>query len=187
MKRTKIINLYGGPGTGKSTTAAGLFSYLKQQGVNCEYVQEYAKDKAWEFGNSHKEENKNPPKVFLAQEYIFAKQHFRIRRCAEDVDIIVTDSPLLLGLVYMPEDFELPSLRNTIREAYSLYESIDIFLIREKAYNPKGRMQTEDEAKELDNVVRTMLNNEHIEHFVVNSDLNAVAEIAKILTNEGWI
>ena len=50
MKRTKIVNLYGGPGTGKSTTAAALFAEMKIRGVNCEYIQEYAKDKAWEFG-----------------------------------------------------------------------------------------------------------------------------------------
>lgn len=45
---TKVINLYGGPGTGKSSTAGMLFAHLKLRGVNCEYVQEYAKDAAWE-------------------------------------------------------------------------------------------------------------------------------------------
>ena len=30
---TTIINLYGGPGTGKSTSAAQLYAFLKQQGM----------------------------------------------------------------------------------------------------------------------------------------------------------
>ena len=35
-KDTLIINLIGGPGSGKSTTAAGLFYKLKQMGIDCE-------------------------------------------------------------------------------------------------------------------------------------------------------
>ena len=47
MKDTLIVNLYGGPGCGKSTGAAYLFSKLKMAGVDAEYVPEFAKDKVW--------------------------------------------------------------------------------------------------------------------------------------------
>ena len=171
--KTKVINLYGGPGTGKSTTAAALFAELKFQGVNCEYVQEYAKDKAWEFGTNHL----GVPKVFQAQEYIFGKQHFRLRRCAQDVDVIITDCPLFLGLVYMPEDFPIPSLRTAIREAYNMYDNLDIFLVRTKAYNPKGRFQTEEQAKGLDTVVRNVLDNQQVPYHVIESGREAVDQI----------
>lgn len=40
-----IIDLIGGPGSGKSTTAAGLFYKLKKLGYNCEMSLEFAKDK----------------------------------------------------------------------------------------------------------------------------------------------
>ena len=43
-KDTLIINLIGGPGSGKSTTAAGLFYKLKQMGIDCEMALEFAKD-----------------------------------------------------------------------------------------------------------------------------------------------
>jgi nicotinamide riboside kinase len=171
--KTKIVNMYGGPGTGKSTTAAGLFSELKMRNVNCEYVQEYAKDKAWEFGDTLLE----VPKVFQAQEYIFGKQHFRIRRCADDVEVIITDCPLLLGHVYMPPDFPIPSLRLAIREAYDLYDNLDIFLIRQKEYNPKGRLQTEPEAKELDTRVQSMLSIQEVDYKPVFAGRNAVEDI----------
>ena len=46
-----VINLVGGPGSGKSTTAAGLFFLMKIRGLRCELVTEYAKelsyDKNW--------------------------------------------------------------------------------------------------------------------------------------------
>lgn len=41
---TSVINLIGGPGSGKSTTAAGLFFRMKSMGVRCELVTEYAKE-----------------------------------------------------------------------------------------------------------------------------------------------
>ena len=38
-----VVNLFGGPGCGKSTTAAWLFNQLKERGINCEYVTEFPK------------------------------------------------------------------------------------------------------------------------------------------------
>jgi adenylate kinase family enzyme len=171
--KTKVINLYGGPGTGKSTTAAALFAELKLRGINCEYIQEYAKDRAWEFGTNHL----GVPKVLQAQEYIFGKQHFRMRRVAQDVEVIVTDCPLFLGLVYMPDDFPIPSLRDAIREAYDMYDNFDVFLHRTKTYNPKGRFQTEDEAKELDTVVRKVLEKQNVPYYEVYAGRSAVDNI----------
>jgi adenylate kinase family enzyme len=36
-----VVNLWGGPGSGKSTGACYIFAQLKLLGVNCEYVSEY--------------------------------------------------------------------------------------------------------------------------------------------------
>lgn len=181
--KTKVINLYGGPGTGKSTTAGAMFAEMKYRGINCEYVQEYAKDKAWEFGTNHL----GVPKVFQAQEYIFGKQHFRLRRCAQDVDIIVTDCPLFLGLIYIPEDFPIPSLRTAIREAYDMYDNLDIFLVRTKPYNTKGRFQTEEEAKDLDVDVKRMLEAQSVPYLTVETGRNAITEIFDEMDKRGWM
>jgi adenylylsulfate kinase-like enzyme len=44
MEKLHVINLFGGPGTGKSTLAAALFTDLKMKGINAELVTEFAKD-----------------------------------------------------------------------------------------------------------------------------------------------
>lgn len=183
ITRTKVINLYGGPGTGKSTTAAGLFSALKLLGVNAELVQEYAKDKAWEFGTNHL----GVPKVLQCQEYIFGKQHYRMRRLVPDVDIIITDSPLLMGLVYMPDDFPMPSLRKVVKEAYDMYENLDIFLLRVKPYNTSGRFQTEDEARVLDGSIKQLLREEKVPCLCVDAGKDAASDIIEYLYELGWI
>lgn len=174
--KTRVVNLYGGPGTGKSTTAAALFAELKFRGVNCEYIQEYAKDKAWEFSNSDV-----TPKVLEAQEYIFGKQHFRLRRCAKEVDLIITDSPLLLNLIYTPDDFPLPSLRKVVKEAYDMYDNLDIFLTRTKLYNPKGRFQTEQEAKLLDLKIKDMLNDQKVDFYTLDAGRDSVQQLVNML------
>jgi hypothetical protein len=73
---------------------------------------------------------------------------------AKHVDIIVTDSPIILGCAYTGGDKLLNEI--LVRE-HAKYENIDIFLDRVKPYNPKGRMQTEDEAKVIDMDMRQIL------------------------------
>lgn len=146
--KPKVINFYGGPGTGKSTTACAMFAELKYRGINTEYVPEYAKDATWE---------KRGHKVFAAQDYIFGKQHFRLARVASEVRFCVTDSPLLLSMVYIPDSFGLPSFRSVVKEAYDLYDNLDIFLIRNKPFEQAGRNQNEEEARALDERIRYVL------------------------------
>lgn len=45
---TTYVNIFGGPGVGKSTTAADLFVAMKKAGYNVELVTEVAKDFVWE-------------------------------------------------------------------------------------------------------------------------------------------
>lgn len=136
--KTKIINIFSGPGVGKSTMAAGIFYELKMAGVDCELALEYAKDKVWE----------ESYKTLDNQLYITAKQYHRIKRLEGKVEIVVTDSPILLGLHYGKNDSN--EFRNLIIHLHNEFESFNIFLNRIHKYNPNGRMQTEEEAIKID-------------------------------------
>jgi hypothetical protein len=173
---TRVLNFFAGPGTGKSTTSAAVFAELKYRGVNCEYIQEYAKDKAWEFGKTV-----HLPKVIQAQEYIFAKQHFRMRRCAGEVDLLICDSPLIMSMVYIEDDFELPSLRNVVLEAHNLYNNVNVVLERCKPYNPKGRFQDEEGAKQKDKEILDILQKHNIMYTTMKADRDCVKTIVDML------
>ena len=169
---TKVINLFGGPGCGKSTGAAYIFSMLKMRGYNCELVTEFAKDKTWEHNS----------KALTCQPYVFGKQSYRMDRCSDEVDIIVTDSPLFLSAIYNADNDIEPEFTKTVIKKFNEFENYNFFLKRLKEYNPKGRNQTEEEAKELDNKIKTSLNKFNIKYEEVDGCRDGYDEIiSKIL------
>ena len=149
-----LVNLFGAPGAGKSTGAAYIFAQLKMAGVNCELVTEFAKDKVWE-------ENKA---VFDNQAYIFGKQYFKISRCADKVDVIVTDSPLLLSLIYNENPTLGEEFNMLVRRVHHSYKPLNFYLTREKPYNPVGRHQTEKESDQKGLEIKQMLDDERINY-----------------------
>lgn len=143
--KTIYCNFFAGPGTGKSTMTAGVFSELKWRGIDCEMVTEYAKDKVWEGATT----------IFGCQPYIFGKQLFRIHRLNGKVQIVVTDSPILLAPAYDSKKSEI-FLQHVVEE-FSQYENYNIFLKRLKPYNPNGRFQTLEDAIKKDQEILDLL------------------------------
>ena len=152
---TTVINLYGGPGVGKSTSAAAIFYLLKSRGVNAELVREYVKEWAWEGRQI------GP----LDQFYFLGKQARKESLLYGKVEAIVTDSPVALCLFYAKQ-YCTPGVVAGIEAAVRAFyvEGISrgqkyfhVNLKRSKAYNPKGRFQTEEEAKALDQQIPELL------------------------------
>lgn len=148
-KRTTVVNLFAGPGAGKSTFCAGIFASLKWLGVNCEMALEYAKDLVWQ----------NSYDVLGNQLYVFGKQQNRLYRLYQKVDIVVTDSPLLNSIVYDAQ--KRPRTKAAFIELvlaeHSAYDNLNFFIERRKRYNPVGRTQTEAEASDLDAKIMEVL------------------------------
>lgn len=147
MNNAIVVNLFGAPGAGKSTGAAYIFAKLKMAGVNAELVTEFAKDKVWE-------ESKE---VFNNQAYIFGKQSFKMSRCRNKVDVIITDSPLPLSVLYNKDSTLTDNFNNTVLDVFNSYYNLTYFLTRVKPYNPKGRFQTEEESDALSSELKEML------------------------------
>ena len=96
------INLYGGPGVGKSTLAAKLYSHMKRNGANVELVQEEVKQWAYEKRQIH-------PWDCVP---LFGRQLEREQRLFQNgVRQIITDSPLLLNVFYSQTSHGCPAHR----------------------------------------------------------------------------
>lgn len=167
-KKTVVLNLYGGQGTGKSTMAANIFAKLKWCGIDCEIVGEYAKELVWQ---------ESFPKM-SNQIYILAKQHNKQWMLDGKVDVIVTDSPLLLGPYY--DQGRTQFLMDLTLSEFNKFDNINVYLKRQKNYNPNGRMQTEDGAREIDGHIKDMLVKYDIKHTdvdAVESEVDSVVDM----------
>lgn len=135
----KIINLFAGPGAGKTTIATSLFSEMKWRNIDVEYVSEIAKDYTWE-RNFMRLSN---------QPLIAAEQEYKIFKLADkNLDYVITDSPIILGIFYTNN----PTYQEVVKLLWSQYSSrnINYFIKRNKPYKTAGRNQTEEESKEID-------------------------------------
>ena len=163
MKKTLIVNLFGSPGSGKSTGAAYIFSQLKMQGIDCEYIGEFAKDKCWE-GNSFMFDC--PENQF----YIGAKQFYRVNQINGKVDVAITDSPIFLNSFYNKSEYLGEEYNVVMKRLFDKFENINFFINRVKPYNENGRNQTEEEAKEITKKMKQSLTDNGIFFFERNGD-----------------
>ena len=152
MGKAIVVNLVSGPGAGKSSFCASIFAELKWNDINCEMALEYAKDHVWE-ENTWALQN---------QFYIFGNQLQRIHRLSNKVDVIVTDSPLLLSIIYDAKNNE--AFRKVIIDEHNRFLNMNFFIERVKKYNPKGRLQTLEQALELDKQIKDMLKGIPVEY-----------------------
>lgn len=168
MSKTTIINLYGGPGSGKSTSAAYYYYMLKKGGYNVELVREYVKEWAYE----------KRPITTYDQIYLMGKQTRKESHLYGKVDWIVTDSPVLMNLyyaeLYCPADFAAGCKAATLafyrQGKEDDHKHIHIMLERNKPYKVEGRYQTEAEAIEIDKGIKTLLDDLKIDYLESTPD-----------------
>lgn len=143
-----VVNFFGGPGAGKSTLALGVASKLKQIGVNCEYIHEFAKELTWD-------ERFNAMKN---QTLILGSQYEMLRRCIDQVDVIITDTSLLNSALYGQKLAFSDKISDLAIAMFNSMENMTFVVDREKEYSSVGRSQSEEEAHNIDRMVRTFLN-----------------------------
>ena len=177
---TKIINLFGGPGIGKSSIASGLTYKLKKKHITCDNPYEFPKLLAWDDNHS----------AIRDQLYVLANQHRGIVKSYGNVDYIILDSPILLSLTYRnyyksneyPATLYGKTFDNLVLETFNQYENINILLERgEGNHNEKERYQSLDESKELDKAIELSMIKNNIPYYVVKVGKNTVKDILKIL------
>lgn len=170
-----FINLFGGPGIGKTVLSADLFSMLSKLGHNTELILEYAKSCYYENRMNILKED---------QLYVLAKQHRSIARLKNhNVEYVVVDGPMEMSAAYNnPDTFDQKLMEQTIKYLHNNYTCLNILLERNLSYgfNPVGRYQKNiDEAIEYDKSIITILdklqldfashiNNDEIIPFILN-------------------
>ncbi len=142
---TLVVNLFAGPGAGKTTAAHEITALLKKQGIVTEYVPEYAKELV--FAEAFE--------LLKDQKYVTGEQYRRINVLRGKVEVIVTDSPVLLGMVYGKKN--TPEFNVEIDTMFRSFDNFNLFIQRGNDYEQTGRIENAEQAKEKDKEIWALL------------------------------
>ena len=176
---SKLVNLFGGPGIGKSGIAAGITYKLKKNHISCNNPYEFPKTIAWD---------NNLPAI-KDQLYIFANQHRGIAQVYGKVDYIIIDSPILFSSIYhtyytkgYPAEYYRQPFHDLVIDLHNQYDSINILLERgESVHNDGERFQDLEESIIIDKLCKTILDKHDIPYHTIKVDKNTVKKIMKLL------
>ena len=164
-----VINICGVPNSGKTSLSSYIFSDLKSKGINCELVSEAAKIAVYE---------KTKHKIWN-QPLIFGEQLQGLLRVIDEVDVVITDSPLILGIAYTPDCFS--SLKDVIEQSYSYFNNYCYVLPIHKNFQKSGRRHSEEESKNLHERILDIVYDNHPKEKVVELQNHSYKENANII------
>lgn len=149
--------MFAGPGAGKSTVAASLFSRMKKSGISVELATEYAKDLIWS----------DARQILKDQILLLAEQNHRLQRLVGKVDYIINDSPIILPYIYAKDllkEGECLYSKDLVNELKKFcialfyeYHNKNFFILRGKSFQQSGRVHDEEHSRKLDNDIMHLL------------------------------
>jgi len=156
----KVINFFGAPGVGKTTTAMWLTSSLKKMNIDAEISLEFVKEYILS-GNDN---------LLAYQNYIFAQQdrQLRILQTSQEVEFAVTDAPLLHSAFYEPEKYPI-YFKDLVFEIFNSYDNINFFIKRNHPYSHQARIHDEKKSDYITKKLPAFLRNYNIPFIEINS------------------
>lgn len=158
ISTTLIVNIYGGPCAGKSTTALQLVAELKKLGYHADYVSEVAKELVYAKDFEHLDG------TLKNQSKILSEQKRRLDIMLDNVDVVVTDSPLLLNTVYLKEN--APEYIESVFSQYENYNNYNVVVERDLSvkFEQEGRIHNLEESIKKDGEINTLLDSHNIDY-----------------------
>lgn len=171
----KLVGFLGGPSTGKTTLATAVFNALTEQGYEAAWASEFVTDDVQVNG---------PPDLdyYIYEQYRFLFHQTRREEVAlKQADIVVTDSPLLIGYAYTlqhkldathgRQPAFVQELEKLFTEDKNRYQHLYL-LNRESTFEDNGvRFHTPEESIAFDGLLRNMLTKSNIPFKELNGDV----------------
>lgn len=152
-----LINVYGSPATGKSFTAQNITTILHENGIDCEYIAEYATELIQQ---GRTDELKD-------QITVTGEQRRREVEAFKRTNLVITDSPTALGMLYSPKEQKAEVVK--FGEQSDKTPHINI-LLRHNAeslatFSMNGRIHGKEESLRIQSEIVAMLQGKECLHF----------------------
>lgn len=119
---------------------------------------------------------------------VFAEQAHRLYNAKDQFDYVVTDAPLFLSLHYMldanakfngsNEKYWKLTLTDLVMQTWGMYENTVYFVDRkDRKFLQTGRIQNEEQSKEIDTHVLKILSDQDIEYTTISNADQALADL----------
>lgn len=185
-KQSYLINIYGGPGVGKSTLSDGLAYFLKIDSSfgDVENVPEEAKRLVW---RGEFETLKNQPLVTKGQ-------IDNIMGVAGKMDIIICDSPIDQGYVYLSNPNHSQEVHKLITNAEKKLRELGVNTINiliehhDNGFSPKadvafqkeGRIHDEEQSRDLGTRIKELLDNRGVDYTTIKAHTDIATVLLKV-------
>jgi hypothetical protein len=176
---TKVINIIGGPGCEKSLFTSAIILYLHLHHKTVELIPDYAKSLVWQKDYDA-----------LRNQYSIAQHQFEMLELLDgQVQFLVTESSLPQSLYYnefYPDNIcDTGKTRKQILEWYKQHNNVNIMVERgDRKYNHTGRFQDEEQAREVDRSMRTLLRREAISYTTLKPEIDAIHAFSSTLLKD---
>ena len=173
---TKVVNIIGGPGSDKSLFSSAIILYLNLHNKSVETIPDYAKSLVWQQNFE----------VLKNQYFIAQRQYEMLDLLDGQVQYLITECSLP-QVMYYNENYadnicDVSKTRKQILEWYGQHNNINIMVERgDKKYLHTGRFQDEEEARAIDQGLRSMLVRTGLSFTSLPPDLDAINAFAATL------
>lgn len=166
----KVINLWGAPSAGKTTTLLGLGYLMKINKHKVEPAHEYAKDLVFE---------KNAL-TLMNQVAVLGEQFRRLERLshAAGPEWAITDCPIPLMSIYRPDDY-FESFDKLVMELYDKNENYNFYLQNTGGFETMGRTHDEQQSQEKGDKMLSFLTTNGLPFEVIDTNPMSPIEIYK--------
>lgn len=164
-----VVNLFGGPGAGKTTFAARLFAELKMRSVEAACPEEHAKIALWQ-----------------GREYLLDNQMILLGRgwdtvvsLSDKVEVIILDSPILFMSHYAGPS-EPQCFHDTVADYHRRTDRLNLVVQRDTTlpYSTSGRRETAEQASLVDAQLKQVLTVNHEPYTPIPSTQNMIQSLA---------
>lgn len=152
-----VVGFFGPPGSGKTVAATSIFSRLKRNHLDTVLVTEFA----------HQMVVENRSTALADQIFIWANQNHRIFAGHRHAQVVVTDSPILLGAVYNKNN---PNLRQVILDEHRKYNNLNIVMSFDPTYpySMVGRIHDAEQSLQIEQDIIGLLDSQAVPYLMYN-------------------